>query len=235
MKKVNLLIAIILVLLLILTAAGCSKGENPAGKTDESSGQIAGQDDSQDNENQEADAQDDSLANSMPQLHKDFQNCIIDLEETVSGQNYTTKMYRLNSKGKTDLIVDGTVKESRYSDFAKGEGYYYIADDKSARRDSLIGGAVEYYIADLGEVRTQEMIKSGNENVNGFDCTVYKQDLGNYLVTAWVYEKNKLVVKYELKYASDGKIAKGYTVTQFTTGGVTEEMVTLPPDAQIVQ
>lgn len=235
MKKVHLFIALLLSLLLIFSAAGCSKSEAPAGANGENPGQVAGQDESRNNEEQKAGAQDDSQANGMPQLPKDFQNCIIDLEESVSGQTYTTKMYRLNSKGKTDLIVDGTVKESRYSDFAKGEGYYYTAADKSARKDSPLGGAVEYYIADLGEVRTQQMEKSGSETVNGFDCTIYKQDLGTYLATAWVYEKNKLVVKYELKYASDGKLARGYTVTQFTTGGVTEEMVTLPPDAIIQQ
>jgi len=236
MKKIKILMAVIMSLLLMMIVVGCSKDKAADDKNSKTVEQaINSVDKGEDTVSEPADNQDDSSDSSdMPKLDKEFQNCIIEMESLVMGRKQLTKMYRLKSKGRTDLIVDSKVVESHYSDFEKGTGYFYLPDDKSARKSSPQGGAVEYLIADLGsEINTKSMAKSGSENVNGFDCTIYKKEEGPYSFTGWVNEKNKLVIKFELKSIQDGKIGKSYTITKFQAGGVTEDMVTLPKDAQI--
>lgn len=225
MNKAKIIITIMLSLLLMLAAVGCSKSNVSNGQSSKSTEDTTGPDESK---------EENYGGNVMPQFSADFQNCIIEIEGTVSGEESVSKLYRLKSKGKTDIIIDGKIKLSQYSDFEKNIGYAYQPDQKKAHKDSPQGGAVEYLSADMGgDVDTTSMKKSGNEKVNGFDCTVYKEDEGPYAITAWVYEKNKLVMKYEVKYVKDGKIARSYTITKFQVGGVTDEMVTLPKDAKL--
>lgn len=244
MKRVQAIVIFILSLLLMLTALGCSGG---AASNDKASGDKASSE--KISENNTSNGKDTGSTNApepgeskgsnsesggMPALDKDLQNCIIELDGIANGQKSVTKLYRLNNKGKTDMYVDGKLSQSLYSDFEKQEGYVYTPFDNEAMRSMPQGGAVEYLLAPGPDVNPEEMKKSGSENINGFDCTVYKMEAGDYLITGWVYEKTRLVIKYELKL-KDGKIGRSYTVTKFQTGGVTDEMVSLPKGANIKQ
>lgn len=75
--------------------------------------------------------------------------------------------------------------------------------------------------------------KTGTEKVAGKDCSVYEYTFANHKTKIWVWEEHGILLKV-VSY-DDDKLTAETVFDTYEIGKVTDEMVTLPKDAKIME
>lgn len=242
MRKL-LVLAISLLLVLTIASCGGNQSSNTTGNNAKGQADMSG-------EVQSKPSEDNSSGNSTGTESQNSLTGLMDKSKGIDnfswecvyfGEGGTQQSaYKLWIKGgKNKLEAEGNGQEGTimYTDSEKKEFYVYNEADNTAIKvtDDSMGQAIikpDDFLLGITHGTYDGYARKGNESVGGIQCAVYEYGYSNSSVKLYVWEQYGSVLKAE--FYEDGKLMSGYELKDYQVGNVTDDMVTIPANAQIM-
>lgn len=165
------------------------------------------------------------------QIARGITNYSYDQIIKTDSETVSTAVYIKDKKVRQDMTVAGQ-NTSTYIDLATDVLYMYTPATKQAIRMST---AQKDKSKSLGEeiAKIDPSAKIiGRETINGEDCVIAQMVIDNTTEKFWISKRYGLPMKIETR--SPEGVTTLTEIRNLKVGGVTDEDVTLPPDAVIV-
>lgn len=242
MLKLKKILCIITAIILVLTLSACGKSKAGANRDNTASKTTSANESSSSGTNNSAGTTDTSNSASEG-------NVTDVLSKFVSIDNYT---YSATSKldGQDEIKFKATVKGNKmkfetttngvtaaiYYDMDGKVMYTYDPGTKAAMKmefpgdETVKASDLQYNFHKTDYTGAN---KVGTEKVAGKDCSVYEYVFGTQKTKIWVWEEYGILLRVA-GYEGD-KLTNDTTFDTYDIGKVTDDMVTLPKDAQIME
>lgn len=234
-KTAKIIISVFVASLMIFTVA-CTK-KDASTSSDASKGSSTTEESTSTNSNSNGDTTTSENLDEILSKVKTSDNYYF--EYVIEAQNQTTSTYNMWVKGKKmrmDISSGSDQGGSMYINNETGECYMYTKEQNTAIKVTTKPDNTDTnpfsYINQIDKSTLQGYKKKSTENIDGNKCLVYAYEYDKYKHVMYISEEYDVVLKYE--YYEDNKLVSSVYFKNFKVGSVTDEMVTVPKDAKIM-